>query len=183
MGSPVGLEDQGRHRGRFSHPLSPGSLLGCQAWSPAFWSPLWPGGFHGHRREGGGEKKKRGQYGGAFQDWRIVGNVPSISPAHSGTVNLLRSWTWSSTLQGQRHSWAPPAVLRLSPTSHPPRVFSGPVGLKHRPCPLPNPCLWLSLASHSQGLFWLFFSPLFYYCGSVLPSGCCFICIYIFYSF
>ena len=89
-------------------------------------------------------------------------NMPSISPALSDLVKLLGSWTWSSALQSQRHSWAPPAELSLSHTLSPRHVFSLPVGPKHRPCLPPKPHPGLSPAPHSQGLFWLlFFSPLF----------------------
>ena len=110
------------------------------------------------------------------------GEGPSgTSPAHLGSVSMLGSWTWSSALQGQRHSWAPPAVLSLRPC---PRAFSGPVGPKHRSHPPPKPHPYLSPAPHSQGLFWLFSPPpLYYYCGSVLPSSCCFIYIFIFLFF
>ena len=75
--------------------------------------------------------------------------------------------------------------LSLSPTPTPPRAFSSPVGPKHRPRPLPKPHPCLGPALHRQGLFHLFFfsPPLFYYCGSVLPSSCCFIYIFTFIFF
>ena len=113
------------------------------------------------------------------------GNAPSISPAPSGPRSLLGSKTWSSALKGQRHSWAPPAALNLSPTPYLPRAFSGPMGPKHRPRPPPKPRPCLNLAPHRQGLFWLFFffSPLLCYCSSVLPSSCCFIYMFIFIFF
>ena len=126
-------------------------------------------------------EKRRGRWGGDFWDQRIGGNTPSVYPAHSGPVSLLGSWTWSSALQGQRHSWAPPAEMSLSSTHTSPRSFSSLVGPKQRPCqpPKPRPCL--SPTPHREGLFWLFFPPVFYYCGSVLPSSCCFIYILIFF--
>ena len=106
-------------------------------------------------------KKKRGQQRGVLWDQRIGGNGPSISPTHSGPVSLLGFWTWFSTLQGQRHSWAPPAALSLSPMPQTPQGLFGPLGPRHRPHPPPksHPCL--SPAPLSQGLFWLFFSSSF----------------------
>ena len=141
-----------------------------------------PSGCVGPRDIGGsgGGKKKRGQRRGALQDGGSRENTPSFSPAHLGPVSLLWSWTWSSALQGQRYSWAPPAALSLSPTPQPPRAFSDPEGPKHRPHPPPKPSPCLSPALYNQGLFCLFSSPFFYYCGSVLPSGGCFIYIFIF---
>ena len=48
------------------------------------------------------------------------GNMPSISAAHLGPVSLLGLWIWSSNLQGQRHSWAPP----VEPKPHPLHTLS-----------------------------------------------------------
>ena len=102
-------------------------------------------------------EKRRGRWGGDFWDQRIGGNTPSVYPAHSGPVSLLGSWTWSSALQGQKHTWAPPAVLSLSsntrtPPEHFPALWVLSVGPAHWPT---GPCL--SPAPHSQGLFQLFF--------------------------
>ena len=143
-----------------SHPIGP---------REAFWAsrsgPLLsgaPSGRMGPRGIGGMERwKKRGQGGGTLQEWRIRRNASSISPAHSDPGNLLRSWTRSSSFQGQRHSRARPAALSLSSPSHPARAFSGPLGPKHRPCPLLKPRLCLSPVPHSQGIFWLFLFPFF----------------------
>ena len=93
----------------------------------AFWafgsSPLSsraPSGHVGPRTMGGGRRREAYREGPS----RVTGsegNVPSISSAHLGPVSLLGSWTWSSTLQGLRHSWSPPAALSLSPTPQPPQ--------------------------------------------------------------
>ena len=85
-----------------------------------------------------------------------------------------------------RGSLGPFCWVEPKPSPQPPtRAFSSSVDNKHRPRPLPKPGPCLRPTSHSQGLFcpFFFFPPHFYYCDSVLPSGCCFIYIFIFIFF
>ena len=99
----LGSEDQGRHAGHFPHSLGP--------WK-ACWVPR-PGTLpfeatsscRGPRDVGGKEEGGKGGevVGGTLQGQGIRGSTAGISPTHSGPVSLLGSWTWSSTLQGQKH--------------------------------------------------------------------------------
>ena len=89
-----------------------------------------------------------------------LGNAPSVSCTHLGPVSLLGSRTRSCTLQGQRHSWAPPSALSQSPA--PLRAFSGPVGPKHRPHPQPKPRPCLSPAPTAKAFSGFFFFLLFF---------------------
>ena len=122
---------------------------------------------------GGGEKKRRGEWGGILWDRRMCGGMCLAFPPPTGA---------------QGACWGPgpgpplsEAMLNLRPPRPPPpRAFSGHMGPKPRPFLPPKPCPCLSPIPHSQGLFWLFFFPLFCYCGSILPYSCCF--IYIFFS-
>ena len=176
----MSLQDQRIREGMVGVPpptWAPGSLLASGP-GPLPYGP--PSGHMGLREIGGrGVKKKRGQRGGTLWDRRTEGNLPSVSPTHLGPGSLLGSWTWSSTLQGKRHSRAILAALSLSPAPYPLKTFSGPVVPKHRPCPpaKPHPCLHPVTAKD----FSSYFFPLFCYCGSVLSSSCCF--KYIFYFF
>ena len=105
-------------------------------------------------------------------------------PCPLGLGSLLGSQAGSPAPQEQRHAWTPSVAYSLSPT--PPMALSSPVRPKHRPHPPPKPHLCLSPAPKAKAFsafFFLFSPPLFYYCGSVLPSGCCFIFISIFIFF
>ena len=123
-------------------------------------------------------EQRRGGWRGALQDQgRCRGRLPCpLGPREpAGVLDLVLHPPRPEALLGL------PCTLRLSPTPpRAPRAFSGPVGPKHRPRPLPKPRPCLSPAPHSQGLIQLFFFPLFSYCDSVLPSGSCLIYIFIF---
>ena len=124
------MEDQGRCHWHFPCPFGPQEA--CWASGSGLLPSGGPSGCVGPRGIGG----------------RIRVNTPSISPAHSDPGHLLGS----SKLQGQRHSWAPPAVLSLRPS--------------------PQPRSFLAF------VFLLFFGIVV-----VLPSGCCFIYIFIIFIF
>ena len=124
----------------------------------------------GHRREARGEQER--QEGGEPQHGRSERGVEGICPTHLGSGNLLGSPAGSPTLWDQRQVWAPSVPLSLTHTAYTP------------PGPFPALCvLKTGHTLHSQDLFQLFFSPLFYACGSVLPSSYCFIYIFIFTLF
>ena len=92
-GDHPGPGDQGRSRGLFHHPLSPRRPVGLPGMDLSFWDPLWQSGFQGHRREGGGRRRRdaneKGPTGIAGSGWG--GNTPSVSPTHLGPVSLLGS--------------------------------------------------------------------------------------------
>ena len=141
----------------------------------------------GHRREAGqirrGRRKGPSQTGGAAEERRAFA-LPT------GAQEACWAPRWGplpSETRGGGHTRAP-LFLELKPhCPQPPGAFSSPVGPEHWPCPPPKPCPCLGPALHSQGLppspFFLFPPPLFYYCGTNVPSGYWFIYIFIFTFF
>ena len=167
-------------------------------WCPRTWEeplsePVGRGGT-----EGGGEVEVRQdqcswgqgdqerQVGGAL--WEEQEGVEGDCPTHSSPGSLLGSQVRSPDLwdQGLGAGLGPFCFLSLSPTPHSPRSLFQPCGswalalptaqtsplLRSRP-PQPRP-------HHPPRFFFLFPPPLSYYCGTVVPSGCCFIYIFIF---
>ena len=75
-GSP-GSDDQGRSGGCFLHPLSPGKPVGFPGLVPYLPGP--PLAMSLLRAWVGGQERPMGR---GPLDWRIEGNVPSLSPTH-----------------------------------------------------------------------------------------------------
>ena len=101
----------------------PGTLLGFRVQSTAFWGPspaTWVLGAQ--EGMGSGEKERPMERGPAGQEDQ--GGVPSVSSTHLGPMSLLGSWTWSSSLQGQRHS----CCNELKPHPHPYQGLIHPCG-------------------------------------------------------
>ena len=181
-------EEQERSGGRSPGPLGPGSLLSSQASTLPSKAPCRCCGSLG-AQEGGWGEIRRGRWEGPSQTGGAGEETRAFAlPTRAQEGCWPPRWgPLPSETRGGGHTWAF-CSLSLNPTPHSPQRLFQPWGSEHWPSPprKPGPCLGPIL--HSQGLSTPPFSflcppPLFYSCGTDVPSGCWFIYIFIFIFF